>query len=367
MRSLPFLSILVITVIVVGLLPRPLIKPNWRSGYDAAVKSQDCKEIERTIDLLLIVGLDVEGYAEAYNNHKAGRCKYAEFSEREVERAQVLGLVEHIADGQNYFNHDFKTSRFGRAYLVAKRKKYPVNKIVRSNERILFQTYLDSCFDKVPPVMGGFPNYTLLQYALNNPTISVDKIAIIARKQRAACAKKIMADLRVIASAATTPEEYISLTQFLFTASVLSNESPELGPEIETLRNSIPDETYKIAGYLHEEKKKLRGFSCDTWYPDRLLEGAIRCALHANSVSGTERNAEVFAVYFSRRAKRLGWRDISQIEDNAASQISAECHETIIQLEEQEVQNTTSPSEYRKSDWPLDPGEVCGPALDEIE
>lgn len=363
MRSLLVFLILAIAIITVGFLPRPLIKPDWRHTYEAAKKSQDCEEIDRTIDMLFVVGLEAEGYAEAYNNYRVGRCKYADLSKKEIEDLKFLWSAYEEWDGRTFLNSGIRTSRFGQAYQILNREKYPASEFVRANEKLLFKTYLVSCIDKIPQGMGGFPNYALLQYALNNPAMSVDKIAAIAREQRAVCAKKIVADAQVIASAASTPNEFASFIPLVWIASVLAKESPELGPELEKLENQIPEEAYTIGGYIREEAVYTT-YTCKLWYADRVLEGAVKCALHASLASGVEKNAEINAIYYARRAKRLGWRDISQIEENAASQISAECREAIIQLEEIEAQNITDPRDYQQLAWPLGAGEACGPVSD---
>ena len=359
MRNFPIILFLLVTLTIFGLLPRPLIKPDWRTSYNAAIVSDDCKAIERTVELLFIVGLGVEGHTETYNNHKAGRCKYANLSEQEVKIAQALGHFDGKRYGQNFVRRSFHTSPFGKFYQVYKRKKHPPNKIVIEHERQMIRTGL-SCSDKVRPVANGFPNYSLFKYALNNPTVSNETIAAIASKQRAACAKKIVADIEIITSAATTPGEYVSIIRYLWTAYVIAEESPEIGPVIDLIAESIPDEAYTLAGFTKQDSVPTS--ICPTWYADRVLEAAINCALRASTSAGAD--AAINAIYYSRRAKRLGWHDISQIEGNAANQISAECRDAIIQIEEKEAAGNVDPSAFRKLDWPINSGEVCGPVDD---
>lgn len=360
MRFFWCILILAVVAVLIGLTPRPLFKPDWRSSYQAAINENDCEGIDRVIELLFIVGLDVEGHAEAFKNYEAKRCKYADLTQKEVEIAEALGLVGLEWDGRTFLNSDIWSSEFGQRLRILNREKFPSGSFVRNRERDLFQTFLESCYNKLPSGFGGNPNYELLEFGLKNPNISLDQIAEIARNQRASCAYSIVTRANTIASASTTPEEFAAIPRLLWMASVLAKEIPELGSEIESLEAKIPQKAYELAGVLNEQQMELSAFSCDKWYGDRVLEAAIQCAVSAESAIGVQNNAAMSAIYYARRAERLGWRDVGKIAEEASHKVSDECYNAIIEHEAKEVEGISDSRDFRQLAWSKYSGDACG-------
>ena len=359
-----FLAI-VLGVAFYSFAPRPLFKPDWRTPYEAAIKAGDCEQIERIVDLLFIAEWEGEAFEQVTRNYKEKRCKFSELPDETIEIADVLRNQGNIVDRNTPFNQYTTNSRFHKVMFERKRDKYPTTPFVKKLEKKFFHDSWNLCHDSVPRLFLGNPNFELLEYALNNPEVSLDQIAGIARSERRACAYQMVAQANIIANASVTPEDFASVVIFLWTPMLLTAENPELEKQIEYIEAKIPEEAYEISLRLRSKEGRYTIFTCEKDSGNRELEAAIHCASSAKESIGDVAQADLYALYYARRARRLGWQDVAAIEDSVSASISAECLETVIAHEAKEAEGVTDPRFIEKLKWPIAFEESCAKAPEE--
>ena len=343
-------TLLLFTVIVISaaflVTPRPLIKPDWRTPYNKALAANDCAEIERIADLLEFTLFEKENAQIAYENATEGRCRFSNVSPDEHERLKFA--IEHARPFpyNARLNLSIESSLLGRTLAYIRRDKPSVHALIKSHEQRMAQIAAFECYNVVGYGYSGTANYALLSYALETPEIPIQQILEISQNERAACARKIFAELEVIASFAQTPEEYALVVRYLFGVSFLVGSAPELAPAMKRLRRQIPDRGYEIAGIIREQVQPI-GFQCENWQGHNVLIEAIECVESANDQLFAETDAPAFALFYAMRAKRLGWRDIRDVEQRAAALVSPECKAEIATYEAEHIHNIDAPRYYK--------------------
>ena len=362
-----FFGIAVILLAAFFLLPRPLLKPDWRSEYNAAIASGDCERIDRMVSLLNITWMETEFDYARLDLYDRKLCQDTEVNPEMVAGLRQMNEREWHWRNDIPFNATWDTSRAGYLYRLLNWKLYGESRFVRRIERSLFDTLYTDCYGKIPRAfIWGPPDYELLGFALKNPELTEVQIWRLARARISTCAENLLAKGEQLFLAAASPDELASLPSHISIAYNLNYAKPELAPRIKNLEDRIPDSVYEQSKMLQSYKNgpgwlgDLRGYECERRFADRTLEGAIHCSSTADEATD-QKGAHAYGYYFSLRAKRLGWRDVSAIEARTAESLSDECRDTIIAHEAMEVEGADDPAFYRSEPLPIQEGEVCAP------
>lgn len=375
MRSITLILILILVALIVGVLPRPLIKPDWRAPFEKALAEEDCRTINRFLEILPWLGWVEEASEKELIVKDRQICGYGPLTDEERETHSWRQLNPNLGLDEAYWSSGWKSSLLG-SHISEYRGRLPLkmSDIVRQAYR-QGRDVLRQCGPQYGPSRGGLPNYSLLDYALRWPEVSAEDILKIDREQKARCARSLAANVAVINAAARTPEDRAAVASFVFAISILNRRSaPELSLMYGFNSLNLSDADYQLAfpGMMFEASKELNlGFSClDDFLSERLLSDAIDCAhlaqLEMNEFTNEDQvgslyRTQVYAVYYAQRAKRLGWRDFTAAFEEAKSSLPDVCFDAIIALEADDAGEAADPRDFRPALLPLDPGEVCGP------
>jgi len=360
--------------LVIGFAPRPLILPDWQTPYDKALTEGDCEAVSRIIQILRVTDFWQEAGEAEFQNSRLDRCDAEPVPEYSRNRLNIF-----VTDSEGYVSRGYIEERWSTSFLGSRiyysrawRSKLKTSEIVSAANQEL-RSVLRQCMDQYGSVTGGLPNYNLLNYAMKSPDISSEKISKIAREQKAQCVRNILAAVAVMNVAADTPEDRALITTYNFI--ILMNK--ETAPDQEWLYGKIfsglSEADYQLAnpGLTVTEAQEPSDYiySChNDQLADQLLSSAIFCAYVArlfirestldNTPSAPPLTAE-YAVFYAKRAKRLGWRDVGAAEDAAKTLLTGDCYDAIVALEAKEADEKTDVRDYEDLDWPIGPGEAC--------
>ena len=367
MRTSFVLPGLVLIALTVGFLPQPLLKPDWKMPYDKAIAAADCAAASRIIEILGASGLWREADEAEFQNKKQNRCDAGLIVEHNMGRDSIFDTDSDGYVSRNFISEDWRSSFFGsRFYFWRGRTKLKMSKIVYAADRDARET-LRQCVDKVGGITDGLPNYHLLKYALKSPQISSAQIYKIAREQQAQCHRQLLAALKVMKVAARTQEDRAAITLYAFPAALLEKAAPDQASLLSSIFDDLTLEEFQLArpGTLWSEAEPIEGPFCrNGQLADQILVFTIQCVEEANaSILIGQSDAALPAVYYARRAKRLGWQDVQATESLAKTLLTEECISALVEMEVQDVGAETDPRDFEHPKWPLRPGEACSSAV----
>ncbi len=375
MRTImPILS-LILVALIVGFLPRPLIKPDWRTPYEAAFAAEDCEAVNRFLEILPWLGWYEEASERELIVKDRQICGYGPLTDEEREIHSWRQMNPNLGVDETYWSNGWKSSLLGsRIFEYRGRLHLNMSDIVRQGYHD-GRAILRQCRAQYDPTIDGAPNYALLDYAIRWPEVSAEEILRIDREQKARCARSLAANVAVMNAAARTPEDRAAVASFMFAISFLDRRAaPDLSLMYGFNSLDLSEADYQLAfpGMIFEEQRELdMGFSCpDDFLSERLLSEAIGCAyvaqLEMNEFPNVGQNdlpqrTRVYAAYYAQRAKRLGWRDFTRAFEEAKASLPATCFEAIIALEVADAGEAADPRDFKAARLPLNPGEACGP------
>lgn len=357
------LSGLALITLIVGFFPQPLVKPDWKTAYEKAISVRDCAAASRIIEILGAAGFWREAGEAEFQNKRQNRCDAGALAEHNTGRDSIFHTDSDGYVSRNFLDEDWRSSFFGsRVYFWRGRTKLKMSDVVNAANRDARET-LRQCINKVGSIANGLPNYDLLNYALNNPKISSDQISKIAREQQAQCQRQLLAALKVMKVAARTPEDRAAITLYAFPVALLKETAPDQAPLLASIFDDLTLEEYRLArpDTQWSEGEQLAGFACrDDPLAEQMLIYTIQCADEAKAfLRFDQTGAALRAVYYARRAQRLGWRDVQAAEDLAKVHLTEECFSAIVEMEARDAGDNTDPRDFDRPIWPANSGEVC--------
>jgi len=366
-----FFTLLVFAAITLaaGFLPRPLVKPDWRTPYEEALARGDCEAANRILKILRVTGFWQEAAAAKFQNRRLNRCNAELVADYNRDRQSIFNVDSNGYVDRGYIEARWRSSFLGSRLSIRRgRTKLQMSEIVSAAYNDT-RNIVRQCADQSSPTSGGLSNYHLLSYGLKSPGLSVETISKIAREQKAQCVRSLLAALAVMKVAARTPEDRAVITLYSFVASFYIQAAPDAERLAADIFADLSIDDYKLArpGILFSEEPDPLEFvyDCrDDRRADQLLTSAIRCADEAHMFMREFTKAEAplaaeYAAFYAQRAKRLGWRDVGAAQDAAKARLSEECYNAIVALEAEEAGEKTDVRDFSDLDWPTGAGEAC--------
>ncbi len=342
----------IIGLLLFGFLPRPLFSPDWKTPLEKAVAANDCKAAERITDILGYTGHTGDYYSTVLRLGKSGHCRFAKIPERALAGAKTLG--EDYSRSTSPYDI-IARSPFGSQILrYFGGRPYSRNSAFHSAQD-LYQSARGRCRDKFDPVAGGAPNINLLAYAVAHPEVSGDDIRKIAFESSALCVHEFVQIAKLMEASARNRDEFELATDVLGLTQLHLGFAPTQNRIFSIVRESLLARGVEGRFLAEEENAECIGHglaAADLWSSGICAE---------NMASGSMEQA-VSAVYFARRAKRLGWRDVETAEAIAVEKLPAECVAAMTDLEAKEAGDKIDPRDFERRDWPVGPGAACGAA-----
>ena len=370
MRCFFLLFVLASIALVVGFAPRPLFIADWRAQLDEADVKGDCQRVGKIIDVVEAVGLYGEARFQRAKLYFEGKCASTyDADDEERDFYKKYGTDFYFTESQSYFTERWRSSLIGSRFAVGRGwSKLELTKPVAKARRQA-RAVVRACIDQYFPDFGSLPDYDLLNYAMANPDLSVDKIKKISRERRAQCVRNLLAAVRVMSAAAQTPDDRAEITRYEFSVLFLLYSAPEQAVLYEAIFSELTDEDYQRGHpelQFDKEISVMVGYVCpDEHFSGQLLASAINCsegarlAIHQGNESFKQHSAALHAVYYAERARRLGWRNIEANLDAARPRLSEECYSAIVTLEAQDAGDHKGTRDFASHAWPVNPGEVC--------
>lgn len=337
--------------------PRPFFSPDWKSTLSAAVAANDCVAIERLVDVLSVTGHVSEFLMTAADLADSKKCKFAEVVETEIANWRAVGKQGH---SKSSFT-DFVVERSPLGSRIANYlsgRPYSTDAMFRAAELRSGEIWR-TCRDKLEPIAGGVPNRRLLAYALSNPKIPGEAIHRIAREQSALCAHEWVMVAKLMVESAQSDADFERAYSAFRWAGLADNMAPELSELVSRTSENLRARRRLSKDYYLPDAEELADEVCiSTAVSGRSLWTSMQCAGRSDVADVDV--TDVSAVYYARRAQRLGWRDVKAIESEAASRLSPECATAMRDLEAREAGDATDPRDFPPHKWPVGQGEACG-------
>jgi len=364
MRAVFVVLGLALIALVIGFLPKPFFKPDWRTPYEMALAADDCAAANRILQILKTTGFYEEASEAEFQNSRLNRCNAEPVAEHNRDMQNIFATDSGGYISRGYFEERWRSSFLGSRFFIWQgRTKLKMSEIVNAANQDARNT-MRQCLEQYPG-FGGLPNYHLLKYAIATPGLLVEEISKISREQKAQCVRKLVAALKVMKAAARTPEDRAAIAAYWIAIDWHLMTAPEQASLYAPISTDITDDDLKLAfpGMFFEGAQEpiYIGYTClDNRFANLLLIAAIRCANDARLLAEVDVPlAALYAVYYSRRAKRLGWRDVQAPENTAKARLTGECFNAIVKMEAEDAGDKTDPRDFVTSRFPVNPGEPC--------
>ena len=357
MRAL-FWLLTMVALLIFSLWPRPFVKPDWRTPLERAIAAKDCVAIERLADLLDATGHGSEFEETAANLAEAKLCRFATLDAARIANLRAVAKQGHSRSDLSREIRERSPLGSRVAYYFGERP-YSKDPVFRSAQ-LRSQEIWRVCKVALEPIAGGIPDHHLLAYALKNPEIPFEEIARIRQEQSALCAHEWVMVAKLMAVSARSDADLERAVSSYVWAGLADNMAPELSEIVARIAQDLRARGATPGDHYLPSTEEFAAELCDSTYvPGRALWSAMQCASLKNLYADDLRTSDMRAVYFARRAQRLGWRDAAAIEAGAAARLSPECVAAMRDVEVREAGNATDPRDFASLQWPIGHGEAC--------
>lgn len=82
--------------LVYGLLPRPLLTPDWRTGFEQALSDNNCDKLERLLGLVIITDHQSASFEIVDTLEQREICDFKHNSEKSYDRNKEFFIISQL-------------------------------------------------------------------------------------------------------------------------------------------------------------------------------------------------------------------------------------------------------------------------------